>query len=139
MKRVLNVILIVAIIFQFVPKETMAMSSVTGLEIVGGIDLYDENGMLLVDDYFRSNTIKASAVVKNSSTQECSVMLVIAYYEATLVDVKGQADFKNRGKSFVKNAFEICVIKIIFYYAYILLVYGLNFYGCFPKSILFRY
>ena len=53
--------------------------------------------------------------------------------------VKGQADFKNRGKSFVKNAFEICVIKIIFYYAYILLVYGLNFYGFFPKPILCRY
>ena len=104
MKRVLNVILIVAIIFQFVPKETMAMSSVTGLEIVGGIDLYDENGMLLVDDYFRSNTIKASAVVKNSSTQECSVMLVIAYYEATLVDVEMKRINLNAGSEATVSA-----------------------------------
>ena len=96
--------LIAAIIFQFVPKETMAMSSVTGLEIVDGIDLYDENGMLLVDDYFSSNTIKASAVVKNSSTQECSVMLVIAYYEATLVDVEMKRINLNAGSEATVSA-----------------------------------
>lgn len=87
MKKILNAVLVLSMIFSLFPKISEAQTNTAKVEVIDGLDIYDEKNTKLIDDYFCGNTIYASATVKNNGNCERSVMLVIAYYDDALVNI----------------------------------------------------
>lgn len=87
MKKILNAVLVLSMIFSLFPKISEAQTNTAKVEVIDGLDIYDEKNTKLIDDCFCGNTVRASATVKNNDNRERSVMLVIAHYDDALVNI----------------------------------------------------